>query len=274
MALVDYSSSDESDSQSKLELPAFLHSINADPIRFTMHKDNAEVHQMRQRSFAHEVGQWATSIYIDCSLDLCHITSALSTSGVLNEQTVWQRFQACEKIHLSLSKTWSVRYHWIDNLVQSLIKSLANFPRYALSIKFSGIRFSVQFDYFDLFVNEEGSRSFLGLCTTRESAEHLSLLVMLIDRSVEAFRGPCYYKSPKFHVSFFWCNGDIQRMNTGLELKQLKSCANAALQPEHAKTQIMVDTISLNYSPNVAVLFDDQVVENSRCAAAYEKDTD
>ncbi|KAF5400396.1 U6 snRNA phosphodiesterase [Paragonimus heterotremus] len=222
MALVDYSSSDESDSQSKLELPAFLHSIAADPTRFTMHKDNAELHQMRQRSFAHEVGQWASSIYIDCSLDLCHITSALSTSDALSEQTVWQRFQACEKIHLSLSKTWSVRYHWIDNLVQSLIKSLCSFPS------------SIILTYL----------SFLGLCTTRESAEHLSSLVMLVDRSVEAFRGPCYYKSPKFHVSFFWCNGDIQRMNTEVELKQLKSCANAALQPEHAKTQILVDTIS------------------------------
>ncbi|KAA3675120.1 uncharacterized protein DEA37_0001894 [Paragonimus westermani] len=215
MALVDYSSSDESDSPSKLELPAFLHSLSADPTRFTVHEDNAELHQMRQRSFAHEVGQWATSVYIDCSLHLCHITSALSTSDALNEQTVWQRFQACEKIHLSLSKTWPVRYHWIDNLVQSLVTSLANFPR-----------------------------SFLGLCTTCESAEHLKSLVMLVDRSVEAFRGPCYYKSPKFHVSFFWCNGDIQRMNTGLELNRLKSSANTALQPKHAKPQITVDTIS------------------------------
>ncbi|KAF8566284.1 hypothetical protein P879_04745 [Paragonimus westermani] len=233
MALVDYSSSDESDSPSKLELPAFLHSLSADPIRFTVHEDNAELHQMRQRSFAHEVGQWATSIHIDCSLHLCHITSALSTFDALNEQTVWQRFQTCEKIHLSLSKTWPVRYHWIDSLVQSLIKSLANFPR-----------FSVQFDDFELFVNEEGSRSFLGLCTTRESAEHLKSLVMLVDRSVQAFRGPCYYKSPKFHVSFFWCNGDIQRINTGLELNRLKSSANTALQQKHAKTQITVDTIS------------------------------
>ncbi|CAL8080708.1 unnamed protein product [Calicophoron daubneyi] len=201
MALVNYSSSDESADEgehesptgTKLELPGFLESLPSDPARFPQHFDDPNLHQCRQRSFPHETGNWATSVFINCSSALDTLLMQILRNPKLLHNSLWHLFAPVEELHLSLSKTWPIMHHWIDGLIQALTEGFS----------------SVEKCHVDIFVNEEASRSFVALCTTSGSSDHLIPVVKIVDRCVQSFRGPVYYKDPRFHVSMLWCKGDI-----------------------------------------------------------------
>ncbi|KAH9583077.1 poly(U)-specific 3'-to-5' RNA exonuclease, variant 4 [Schistosoma haematobium] len=64
--LVEYSSSDEEETE-KLELPTILQDLNSDSFRFFVREDDPSKHDFRSRTFPHEPGSWATSVYIACN---------------------------------------------------------------------------------------------------------------------------------------------------------------------------------------------------------------
>lgn len=85
--------------------------------------DDPEQHGGRVRSFPHVRGNWASYIYVTyCEsqtvLDIINkITHLLSEIG---------SFKKCENNHISLSKTFVLKYHWIKTFVDELQTSIQN----------------------------------------------------------------------------------------------------------------------------------------------------
>ncbi|TPP59782.1 U6 snRNA phosphodiesterase [Fasciola gigantica] len=147
MSLVEYSSSEDESSEihsdAKLELPAFLTTLSGDSLRFDAREDDPEYHQHRQRSFPHEIGNWSTSVFIPCpglSEQLDELFANFCPNATVS---LGRSLYVMGNPHLSLSKTWIVRHHWIEGLVASLSDALENVRR---------------FDKLDVLVNEERTR--------------------------------------------------------------------------------------------------------------------
>ncbi|KAA0199334.1 hypothetical protein FBUS_07381 [Fasciolopsis buskii] len=146
MSLVEYSSSEEESEDSlvtKLELPTFLTTLTGDPLRFDTHKDDPECHQHRQRSFPHEVGNWSTSVFIPYSSSNTRFDELFRELCLDATVFLGRPLYVMENPHLSLSKTWTIKHHWIEGLVASLSSALKTIQR---------------FDELDILVNEEETR--------------------------------------------------------------------------------------------------------------------
>ncbi|KAM6353381.1 U6 snRNA phosphodiesterase 1 isoform 2-T2 [Alca torda] len=117
---------------------------------------------------------------------------------------------AMEEFHLSLSQCVVLRYHWIDPFVHSLKKRLAPFHRF----------FCVA-DQVKVYTNENKTRTFIGL---EVSAGHFQLLELVseVDRVLEEFDLPTFYKDPSFHISLAWCIGDMSGRLEGQCLRELQ----------------------------------------------------
>ncbi|KAH8871693.1 U6 snRNA phosphodiesterase [Schistosoma japonicum] len=197
MSLVEYSSSDEEKSE-KLELPPGLQGLSSDCFRFSVREEDPSRHNYRSRTFPHEPGSWATSIYIACPHFYSRIQEAIK-SPIIQLNPIINDCCAVDFLHISLSKTWPIYFHWIENLACNLRSAPSN------------SRFCIAFDNVEVLVNEENTRSFFTLITSEESRVALTPLLSSVDSCVTAFRGPAYYKNPKFHMSFLWFNGDVHK---------------------------------------------------------------
>ncbi|KAK4470521.1 hypothetical protein MN116_006067 [Schistosoma mekongi] len=196
MPLVEYSSSDEEKSE-KLELPPGLQSLDSDCFRFSVREEDPSMHNFRSRTFPHEPGSWATSIYIACPHFHSRILGAIK-GPTIQLNPIINDCCAVDFLHISLSKTWPIYFHWIENLVCNLRSAVSSIEKFCIAL-----------DDVEVLVNEENTRSFFTLITSEESRTALVSLLSSVDSCVTAFRGPAYYKNPMFHISFLWCNGNI-----------------------------------------------------------------
>lgn len=63
------------------------------------------------------------------------------------------------------------------------------------------------FDSFEVYCNEEKTRTFLGL-QIKTGYDSLLKLVQCLDQCLEEFKLPKFYENPSFHISIAWCLGD------------------------------------------------------------------
>ncbi|PKK25765.1 U6 snRNA biogenesis 1 [Columba livia] len=117
---------------------------------------------------------------------------------------------AMEQFHLSLSQCVVLRYHWIDPFVRCLRERLATFHRF----------FCVA-DQVKVYTNQNKTRTFIGL---EVSTGHFQLLELVseVDRVLEEFDLPTFYKDPSFHISLAWCVGDMSGRLEGQCLRELQ----------------------------------------------------
>ncbi|KAH8871689.1 U6 snRNA phosphodiesterase [Schistosoma japonicum] len=163
MSLVEYSSSDEEKSE-KLELPPGLQGLSSDCFRFSVREEDPSRHNYRSRTFPHEPGSWATSIYIACPHFYSRIQEAIK-SPIIQLNPIINDCCAVDFLHISLSKTWPIYFHWIENLACNLRSAVSSIEK-----------------------------SFFTLITSEESRVALTPLLSSVDSCVTAFRGPAYYK--------------------------------------------------------------------------------
>ncbi|XP_055675089.1 U6 snRNA phosphodiesterase 1 isoform X1 [Falco biarmicus] len=176
--------------------------------------DDSSRHGGRVRGFPHERGNWATHVYLpynaeDEFLELLELLVAHARAHVPS-------LAAMEEFHLSLSQCVVLRYHWIDPFVRSLREHLASFHRF----------FCVA-DQVKVYTNQNKTRTFIGL---EVSAGHFQLLELVseVDRVLEEFDLPTFYKDPSFHISLAWCVGDLSGRLEGQCLRELQVCPHAA----------------------------------------------
>lgn len=161
------------------------------------HTDDPAQHQGRVRSFAHERGNWASILYIPLHLGVYEpsfkslVSSLVSTCRQHNLSLT-----PAPELHVSLSRTLVLHLHWIHPLTQDLRQRLGQIPRFAMWLH--GL---------SVYVNEEQSRTFLGLRVCHGRTE-LDELVAEADKCWADYRLPPFYKDGSYHASIAWCVGD------------------------------------------------------------------
>ncbi|XP_053255323.1 U6 snRNA phosphodiesterase 1 isoform X1 [Podarcis raffonei] len=164
--------------------------------------DDSSKHGGRLRTFPHERGNWATHVYVPYEaqedfLDLLQLILLRARASVPS-------LTAMAEFHISLSQGVILRHHWISPVVQSLKEHLASFPR-----------FTCRADRVKIYTNDPKSRTFIGLEVTSGHSQLLEL-VSEVDRVMEEFSLPSFYKNPSFHLSLAWCVGNLS--------EELESC--------------------------------------------------
>ena len=113
------------------------------------------------------------------------------------------------KPHVSLSKVVVLQHLWIEGCVSNLRKSCCLFSEFDLSWNCKLV----------CFLNEEKTRTFLGLAVNDPTARTLSEIVGKIDNVFQDYKLDKFYDPPLFHVSLFWLLGDQQELiETNLKL--------------------------------------------------------
>ncbi|KAM9625947.1 U6 snRNA phosphodiesterase 1 isoform 2-T2 [Morphnus guianensis] len=76
-------------------------------------------------------------------------------------------------------------------------------------------------DQVKVYTNQNKTRTFIGL---EVSAGHFQLLELVseVDRVLEEFDLPTFYKDPSFHISLAWCVGDLSGRLEGHCLRELQ----------------------------------------------------
>ncbi|XP_062442254.1 U6 snRNA phosphodiesterase 1 isoform X2 [Rhea pennata] len=170
--------------------------------------DDSSKHGGRVRNFPHERGNWATYVYIPYEVqeDFLELLDLL----VSHARSYASSLTAMEEFHISLSQSVVLRYHWINPFVQSLKEHLASFDR-----------FFCLADQVKVYTNQNKTRTFIGL---EVSAGHFQLLELVseVDKVMEEFDLPTFYKDPSFHISLAWCVGDLTGRLKGQCLQELQ----------------------------------------------------
>ncbi|XP_061450696.1 U6 snRNA phosphodiesterase 1 [Rhineura floridana] len=170
--------------------------------------DDSSKHGGRLRTFPHERGNWATHVYMPYEatedfLDLLQLVLS-------HAHTYVPSLTAVAEFHISLSQGVILRYHWISPFVQSLKEHLASFPR-----------FTCRADQVKVYTNQTKSRTFIGLEVASGHSQVLEL-VSEVDRVMEEFNLPSFYKNPSFHLSLAWCVGNLAEELEGQCLQELQ----------------------------------------------------
>ncbi|XP_030437636.1 U6 snRNA phosphodiesterase isoform X2 [Gopherus evgoodei] len=170
--------------------------------------DDSIKHGGRVRNFPHERGNWATYVYLPCVIqeELLELQELL----VSHARRYAVLLTAMEEFHISLSQSVVLRYHWINPLVQSLKERVASFYRFFCTA--SQVK---------VYTNQHRTRTFVGL---EVSCGHSQLLELVseVDKVMEEFDLPTFYKNPSFHISLAWCVGDLTDKLEGQCLQELQ----------------------------------------------------
>ncbi|KAL5275225.1 USB1 family protein [Megaselia abdita] len=180
-SLVDYSSdsdSSDNDNQStKLPLPECIKKIQTKN-KEQIPTDNPENHSGRVRTFAHERGNWVTLVYISIEIEILG-----EIENYLKEIFRDLNLETIAKKHISLTKTLVLLHHQIEIFNKLLEKTVCQQKIFELIL-----------NNLSVFVNEEGSRTFIGL-TIDNSAHHKMLFLLgSINDVVQQFNLETFYK--------------------------------------------------------------------------------
>ncbi|NXX23634.1 USB1 phosphodiesterase, partial [Podargus strigoides] len=173
--------------------------------------DDSSRHGGRVRGFPHERGNWATHVYLPCRVqeEFLELLELL----VSHARTYVSAVAAMEEFHLSLSQCVVLHYHWIGAFVRRL--------RERLAAGLSYFRFFCVANRVKVYTNQNKTRTFIGL---EVSTGHFQLLELVseVDRVLEEFDLPMFYKDPSFHISLAWCVGDLSGRLEGQCLQELQ----------------------------------------------------
>ena len=136
--------------------------------RFLLLDDDPSLHEFRVRSFQHVRGNWASYIHVPVSNNIHILQETISES--------FRRFgieaKPITQPHVSLSKVVVLQYLWIDGCVANLRRSVGSFPEFGLAWK----------NELSAFVNEDRTRTFVGLATAQSSSKNLSRIVKQVNQ--------------------------------------------------------------------------------------------
>ncbi|KAL2620469.1 hypothetical protein R1flu_000674 [Riccia fluitans] len=168
----------------------------------------------RTRSFPHVEGNFALHVYIPVTIP------SYARSRVLPLlEKAFKRFpKLCsvedgsanaspncalasklkEEYHISLSRTVPVRVHQIESIVSMLRRRLLSQNRYF-----------VEFGSWEVFTNDEKTRTFLSLEIVAAGVLEMKKQVSATDDVFKLHNLPTFYENPRPHISLGWALGDI-----------------------------------------------------------------
>jgi len=154
----------------------------------------------RIRSFPHVEGNYALHVYIPAYLKN-------------NDGAQVHAPHLAKQYHISLSRTVAIRVHQIDSIVAMLRHKLHSQKRYW-----------IEFGKWEVFINDDQTRSFLAMEVTTGGLSEISKQVHVVDEIFRLHNLPEFYKNPRPHISVAWGLGDITLTlkQTADELNRLK----------------------------------------------------
>lgn len=174
--------------------------------------------------------------------------AAVSTSSSAATATATATTALAPTMHISLSRTVTLRYAQIDGFISVLNSSLMRTLR-ATNATATTIVFGTSDAI--ILVNDDRTRSFFALRapdTSTKSADDTtvqlpSLLLTLInavDQVFTAFDLQTYYSPPLLHASVAWCLGDVSGEAAATNDKAMKTDAQGRLAAPKATSTVRV----------------------------------
>ncbi|XP_037094845.1 U6 snRNA phosphodiesterase-like [Pollicipes pollicipes] len=157
------------------------------------HEDRPEEHGGRMRGFAHVRGNWSTYVFIPYDASpVFH--SLVQTCVTICEPFV--RLTVQEEFHVSLTRTVVLKHHWMQSFMASVRQALESYGSFQLALGPARV-----------YVNDEGTRTFLGL-TVSAGGVAVAGVSRRLDRCLAEYGLPPFYQEGSFHLSIAWCTGD------------------------------------------------------------------
>lgn len=175
----------------------------------TVRKEDSIQHEGRTRQVEHVEGNWASHIFFQPKQEFLN-----KLKDFFNRiQEKFSDIKTVESPHISLSKMFILKHHWIDNFFNVLFKTV--------TFKEFHIEFSIKLTY---LANEDKSRHFACLLIDDSYKDTLIKLIHLIDGALNEFELPTYYENPILHMSVFWKLNEFseeEREEISSELQEL-----------------------------------------------------
>jgi 2'-5' RNA ligase len=174
-------------------------------------KRNGGDHGGRVRSFPHVPGNFALHVYIPVTLSASiqanlapYLQKAVSLFPDLkpmedDELNSKQGFKEPGEFHISLGRTCPIRIHQADTMVHMLRQKMKGENR-----------FPVEFSSWEVFVNDDRTRTFLSLEVLATGYGEIKKQVSLVDDVYRLHSLPTFYKDPRPHISLAWALGDVK----------------------------------------------------------------
>jgi 2'-5' RNA ligase len=185
-----------------VELPDAARSLGAQPAPLV----DA---QGKRRRFEHVDNRLPCSVYLEAPTDAAHsavygsYVRAAARACACDADGLRPLYQAANgpkrelAPHVSLSRVFTLRRVQADEVVEALRGALRDSG--SVDAALEGGR---------LFVNEDRSRSFVGLLLSEGTGEVLDLITA-VDGVLRRFGKPAFYDPPEPHASVAWAPGDI-----------------------------------------------------------------
>ncbi|PKA53309.1 hypothetical protein AXF42_Ash010039 [Apostasia shenzhenica] len=191
----------------------------------------------RIRSFAHVEGNYALHVFIPVripsttrkqlassmnknlplALDLYVVDVDITLRELHNDSKQFEQVLFGRDFHISLGRTVPIKVHQIVSIV-SMLRQRFQLER----------RYWMEFNKWDVFINDEHTRSFLSLEITGGGLSEISKQICMVNEVYRLHGLPEFYKNPRPHISVVWAPGDANYLlkPAAEELNRSWSCAN------------------------------------------------
>lgn len=138
---------------------------------------------------------------------------------------------AIESPHVSLSKTFVLRFHWIESFFTSLRDEFKSSSQFLLQFS-SDVVF---------FANEDRTRHFACVLTSEWCNSTLASAIEKVDSCLQQFGlKELYYEEPSFHASVLWKLSEF----TADEKREISCKLKSLMEKHHEVLSLGVDKVS------------------------------
>ncbi|XP_058104103.1 uncharacterized protein LOC131248071 [Magnolia sinica] len=212
--------------------------------------------ESRVRSFPHVEGNYALHVFIpvlippvikkELILALKRVASLVPSlhavdvdiplSDMCKDDGLLEQFLGRE-FHISLGRTVPIRVHQIGSVVTMLRQKLQSQNRYW-----------IDFSKWEVFVNDDQTRSFLSMEVTAGGLSEITRQIHVVNDVYKLHNLPEFYENARPHISLAWALGDInhslrraveelkrQSANAGSSRKQIFTCKFSGIESKIGK---------------------------------------
>nr|GMC89927.1 U6 snRNA phosphodiesterase [Ipomoea batatas] len=119
-------------------------------------------------------------------------------SSLMRENSKLEQVALGREFHISLGRTVPVRVHQINSIVSMFRQRLHSQKRYWIN-----------FDKWEIFVNDDCTRTFLSLEVVKGGLSEITKQIQAVNEVYRLHNLPEFYKDPRPHISTAWALGDI-----------------------------------------------------------------
>ncbi|KAH9770510.1 U6 snRNA phosphodiesterase [Citrus sinensis] len=185
----------------------------------------------RVRNFPHVEGNYALHVYIPVLIPLApkkelaqflkRVSSILPGIYVVDvdvpftslrkDDSELEQVAFGREFHISLGRTVPIRVHQIDSIVAMLRQRLQSQRRYW-----------IDFSKWEVFVNDDRSRTFLSLEVTTGGLLEITKQIQVVNEVYRLHNLPEFYKDPRPHISLAWLLGDVSSSLKRVVVEEMK----------------------------------------------------